>query len=188
LCIEFKQRVQYNAITLQNVFIRSTVAATIAVVWMVRIAIAIHSNLYGMIVGRSFRKPQVKTLVGAIAIGSRIGRPLELLHDFLQDRSIRFQFEALAWIPGGVLVLRVSVAYFAHDKKAYSSQDKKGSDAEKDRDGNVEAASLFALGNGSRRGIKVKTRPISRNIALDKLTVLQKTIFFDKKTSQTNKK
>lgn len=169
-------------------FIRSTVAATIAVVWMVRIAVAIHSNLYGMVVGRSFRKTQVETLVGAIAIGSRIGRPLELLHDFLQDGSIRFQFEALAGIPGGVLVLRFSVAYFAHDKKTYSSQDEKGSDAEKDRDGNMEAAFFFALGNGSRRGVKVETRPISRNIALDKLTVLQKSNFFDRNTSRTNKK
>ncbi len=147
-------------VPLQNISIRGT----IAVGTMVRIPIARNSPIDSDFQG--------EFVVGSIE--GRIGCSLKLLHDFLQDGPIRFQFKALAGIPRRVLPhTPVAVAYLPHDKESHQSHDRHRRNANKDRDGNVQTALLFGFGNLSRRRIKVKARPISRNVALDKLAVLQ---------------
>jgi hypothetical protein len=115
-----------------------------------------------------------------IAINGGIWRPCKGLHNFLQDGPIRFQFEPLARIPRSVLRhATAAVAYFAHNKETYQSQKDEDSEANKNRDGYVETAFSFVAipRRKSRRGVKIVARPISWNVALDELTVLQKREF-----------
>jgi len=115
-----------------------------------------------------------------IAIDSRVWRPREGLHNFLQDGPIRFQFEPLAGIPRGILAYAaISVACFAYNKETYRSQKAKDNQANDNRDSYVEAAfvSCRPRRQSTRRGVKIITWPISGNVAPNELTVRSVEIF-----------
>jgi len=124
--------------------------------------------------------------VVVVAFDGRIGRPGKGRQSSLHDAPVRLQFvDGLAVVPGGVLggASDFSVAYFVHHKESHQRNHDGYRHADKDRDGNVEAATFVSCGRSgggrkrSRVRIKVVTRPIPGDVARDKLAVLQNSEF-----------